>query len=105
MTLAGRLDRRVKIFKRTLSKSSSGQSIETFAELFEVWARLLPVSAGELVKSESIHAKQTVIWELRYRKGIEETYQLRYEGKIYKITGVQETKRRELLQLTTELYE
>jgi SPP1 family predicted phage head-tail adaptor len=103
---SGKLDRRVELYSRTVApNASSGQPVESFALLATVWAELVPLNVTEPFKSEAPHAVRNVVWRIRWLSGLQETYQVRYGGKIYKITGIQDIGRQQLLELTTEVYE
>mgnify|MGYP000362650171 CR=1 FL=1 len=101
----GKLDRLVTIQAYTTSRSSSGEPLETWANLTNgiVWASLRNTAASEKVENEQLVAIVSTTWNIRYLSTVNETQRILYNSKYYYITGIKIHGRNEFMELTTEL--
>lgn len=82
----------------------SGQAKESWDLLCSAWAQLVPQTADERFQSDALHAVRRQLWRIPYRADLVEMDQVRYSNVVYKITGIQELGRKDLLELTTEVF-
>ncbi len=99
----GKLDRKIVIQKYTGSRTSSGEQLETYAELSTVWASLKYTAATERQEHEQLVAIRGATWVIRYLATVNETCRISYNSVLYYITGVKIWGRNEYMELITEL--
>lgn len=63
---AGRLDRRIRIERKSVSQSESGDPIETWSTLAERYASAGPVSGSERFSQPQILAEQQTEFQVRW---------------------------------------
>lgn len=100
---AGKLDRRVTLERATTENNSSGEPVETWAEVVTVWAELVPVSARERFSGDAVRASNLYVFRIRHLDGVDSKMRLKFEDRYYRILGVLPIGRMETLELTTEL--
>jgi SPP1 family predicted phage head-tail adaptor len=87
---SGRLDRRVTIQSRTLTKDETGGRVETWATSAEVWAERMPMSAGENLLADAERVENRIRWRIRHMTVSPTTNRLVYQGTAHEILGIQE---------------
>lgn len=92
---AGKLDRRITIQSRTVSRDGMGSRVETWADEATVWAKLETTKGSEGETAEAERGKQTTRWLIRHRVIDSIENRISYKGKICQITGIDETMGRE----------
>lgn len=101
---AGALTKRIQIFRRTLATdATTKQPKETFALLATVWADRTAETASEIYATSAVRAVTIDRWGIRKRTDITPLDQVRYGGKVYQITGI-EDRDRDMMGLVTKLY-
>lgn len=104
MLAAGRLDRRIVIESRSVSRSESGEETETWATYATVWSRKQPMTGREFYSaggSQNVPA-ETARFVVRYLAGITAQHRIVEGGKTWNIRNVAELGRQEALELTAE---
>ena len=106
---AGRLDRKVTIQRKTVTRSPSGQPIETWSPLIaRRWAALLPLRGDERFTAPQYAAREQVQFELRYASdvaGVTPLDRVVYpapaiaERDIYDVLAVHEVGRKRALRI------
>lgn len=90
----GKLDRRVTIESRTLTKDAAGGRVETWTTLANVWAEIVTRKASESVVSDADRSVEEKQFRIRYRADIVSgTHRISYQAKSYDITGMIEEGR------------
>ena len=110
MRIIGKMDRRITIEKRTLTKDAAGGIVETWADEMKLWAERVDKSGKESVVANSDRADAGIDWRIRFNpllRGLNGAsgYRVNYEGLRYDIQHVAEEGRRDgmlLKTLTTE---
>ena len=87
---AGRLDRRLTIQARTLTKDAQGGRVETWDESRRVWGALIPGGAGEPVMADAERAVVSTRFKIRHIAIDPAENRISYGGQIYEITGITE---------------
>jgi SPP1 family predicted phage head-tail adaptor len=67
---AGRLDRRIKIQRKTVTLSDSGQPVESWSTLAAVWAALMPVRGAEALSAPQTVAVQLSEFHIRWHNAV-----------------------------------
>lgn len=106
----GKMDRRIIIEKRTLSKDAAGGIVETWADEMKLWAQRIDKSGKESAIANSDKASAGIDWLIRFNpllRGLNGAsgYRVNYDGLRYDIHHVSEQGRRDgmlLKTLTTE---
>lgn len=62
----GRLDRRITIQRKTVTQSLSGEPVETWANLVDRWASIVPARGDERFAAPQIEASEQVEFVLRW---------------------------------------
>jgi SPP1 family predicted phage head-tail adaptor len=96
---AGRLDRRVVILRRTLSRDDYGEQVETFDPLETVWAQKLDVTGRELFSAQRPIGEGTTRFRVRWRNDLTITDRLSYDSSEYDIVQITELGRQDGLEL------
>ena len=96
---AGRLDRRVTIQTRTLTRNSYGEQVETWADDDTVWGERFDLRGREFFAARQVSADVTTRFRLRYRTGLTVLHRLVCDGVTYDIHQVSEIGRRQGLEI------
>lgn len=93
---AGKLDRRLQIFRKSVAESDSGEPVETWALLATVWAQQRPNRGAERFTARQLVGEAVMTFHIRYRADLAMTVQdrLEYEGKVWDIEDIRELGRR-----------
>lgn len=104
--LPGKLDRRVKIERYTVTQNQYGEEIKSWAELATVWCAVKPISDGERIEAQQVNASITTRFTIRYSSDVSDLNpkdRIEYpvgSGTYYDIFGVKELGRREGFEIT-----
>ncbi len=99
---AGRLDRRITLQSLVEEQQADGHMRRTYQDIATVWAEVTPGKGQETLADDQIVARQSVIFKIRYRAGIDPKGRVHYKGRFYNIRDVAETGRREGLVITAD---
>ena len=101
--LAGLLDRRVTVQRRTLTRNEYGEQVETWTEYATVYASrndFLVASTGkESFSALQTSAQETTRFRMRYRSDLLTTDRLVSDGRTYDIKQISEMGRRDGLEI------
>ena len=96
---AGRMDRRVTIQERTLTRNAYGEQVETWANVATVWGEKADLKGREFLAAAQLSADISTRFRLRYRAGVTVQHRLVCEELTYNIIQVAEIGRRAGLEL------
>jgi len=98
---AGKLNRRIKVRKRSITLDSYGEETIMYSVLATLWADVSIRSGREFWAAQKINAELSGIIYIRYRTDITEDMIIEYNGKYYEITAppIDFNDRREYLRL------
>ncbi len=97
---AGRLDRRVTLQRRVITRDAAGGAIETWTSAFSCWAERRDVRGSERLEAGAEVATHEATFRIRWRAGIDATWRL-VEGTVaWDVEGIAELGRRDGLELT-----
>jgi len=92
---AGRLRHRVTIQRATEgSADAMGEKALTWAELYTVWAAVMPEASREFYRASQVHAEMTHLISIRYRSGITNSDRLRIGSRYLNIVAIQNVDER-----------
>ncbi|GAA5124660.1 phage head closure protein [Luteolibacter yonseiensis] len=97
----GKMDRRIRLQKRTFSRDTTGSNVETWADNAGVWAEDVKQGGGESVIADADRGQDTRQFRIRHRDMNAQDYRVSYDGKIYEIRNIQEEGRKNTLLLDT----
>lgn len=105
MLSIGELDRRIIIESPTLTSNNYGESTETWATAYTVWAKVAWMRSNEKEQSQEITNITDVIFYIRnLGVTILSTYRINWDSKYYYIQGIKEIDGRDaFLELPTKL--
>ena len=97
----GKMDRRITVQARTLTKDAAGGKQETWADSFDCWAEVVTQKAAEGVAADADRATDERQFRIRYRSAIASgTHRILYQRKFYDITGITEEGRQDRILIT-----
>lgn len=98
---SGKLDRRLLIFRKTVTESGSGEPIETWSPIAEVWAQQMPNRGAERFTATQLVGAAVMTFHIRYRADLALTVQdrLEYEGRVWDIQDIRELGRRVVTEI------
>jgi SPP1 family predicted phage head-tail adaptor len=97
---AGRLDRRVELQHRVLTRSATtGEEVVTYTTYATVWAGKRDIRGREVFTAQQVNSDITTMWQIRHRTDVVATDVLVHDGLQYNIVGIAEIGRREGLEL------
>ena len=91
---AGDLDRRIVIERAVTTIDALGGENHAWQELSTVWAQVLPISDGERWQAQEVSAHSTHRFRIRWGMGVTAEDRIRYDGRVFEISGVKEIGRR-----------
>ena len=96
---AYRLDRKIGIQEATSTTNEFGENIQSWSTFSQPWAEVKYSSGSESFVDGIEVEGQTLTFIIRYRAGITTKMRVVFDGVTYDIEGIEEPKRREMLQL------
>lgn len=84
----GRLDQRVTIERVTYTQTGTGDVIETWNLLAEVWAAVEPLNGREYFAANSVQSETTTRIRLRYLADLNVVDRINHEGTLYNINSI-----------------
>lgn len=91
---AGRLDRRVTLQKPTRTQDDFGQAVETWSDVATVWAGVRQTAGSEFLQAQSETNEQQIVFTMRYRADVRETWRVVWEGRNFDVIEVRQLGRR-----------
>ncbi|MBH3202572.1 phage head closure protein [Serratia marcescens] len=86
---AGKLRHRITLQKPVkVQDTTSGEMIDTWQDVSNLWAEVSPLSAREFVSAQAMQNAVTTRITVRYRQDIEPKYRILFRGKIFNIEGI-----------------
>ena len=101
----GRMDRRITIQRKTVTRDANGSEVPTWADWKTVWASKADSGSREFRSAGALFAETTTLFGIRYLAGLTGQDRIVYRGVNYDIVGAPaEVKRLEemLIQAKTE---
>ena len=97
----GRMNRRLQVQVRTLTKDATGGRKETWANAFKVWGEAVSHKAAEGILGDSERTTDDRHFRIRYQSTLAAgTHRILYQLKFYDITGIIEEGIRDRMLLT-----
>lgn len=96
---AGLLDRRVRLERRHEQVDDSGQAVQVWLPLAEVWARVEPLGGREGFGQQQFVATGDLRVTIRWRGDVTPLHRVVHEGRPYDVVSVAEDGRREAILL------
>lgn len=85
---ASKLRQRITLITVTTTQSLTGGSPKTtYTEGPTIWANIEPLSTRDVIQAKAAGSQVTLRCIIRYRKDINSTNRIKYDGKTYKIDG------------------
>jgi SPP1 family predicted phage head-tail adaptor len=95
----GPLDRRLTLQSKQTALDASGQPIETWSTVAEIWGQIVPQRGAERFAAQQIVGHAVTTFRIRWRAGVSVLNRLLYDSKIWDILDVREVRRREALEI------
>lgn len=90
---AGKLDRRIQIKTKTVTRDTFGAEVTTYEVFATVWAEMVPITGREYFSSSQFINESMVKFRIRYKAGINESAIITYDGIDYDIVYIAELGR------------
>jgi SPP1 family predicted phage head-tail adaptor len=102
----GSMDRKI-VIERSSSDTvdAAGAPVVTWATLYRIWAKVVPMSGSEALRLERQMSNQISRFFIRYVPDLDVSDRITYESKNWDILNIREIGRRESLEITAELVE
>lgn len=85
---ASKLRQRITLITVTTIPSPTGGSPKTtYVDGPTIWANIEPLSTRDVIQAKAAGSQVTLRCIIRYRKDINSTNRIKYDGKTYKIDG------------------
>lgn len=98
------LNRRVTIQQQSSTQDASGQVVDSWSDVDEVWTTKAHAASREFFAAQKVNAEITDLFTIRYRSGVTTKMRLLYDSKYYDILGADDpTGKRRELQLLCKL--
>ena len=95
---AGKLDRRILVQVRTVTRDATGGRVEAWATAFSCWAGLLKDSGRVEQVADAERPGRARSFLIRWRSDIQPgTHRISYQGKVFTIDAITEEGRKESL--------
>jgi SPP1 family predicted phage head-tail adaptor len=96
--IIGKMDRRITVQVRTMTKDSTGGRVETWADSFDCWAEVIVQKQTESEISESDRNADSRQFRIRYKSGLASgTHRILYQLRFYNIKSITEEGRQDRL--------
>lgn len=104
MIAAGKLDRKITIERKTVTRSGSGEPNETWSTLAIVWAHKLPMTGREFYSAAGAQlvSEETARFRIRWLAGLTAQDRILEGTKVWDIRNVAELGRAEGVELTAQ---
>lgn len=93
------MDARVTLQEPTVTQGAAGQSIQTWRDVWTVWAERRDARGRETFEAMSRQAEMETLFTIRYREGIIPSWRLLHDGLTWDIRSVGMVGRREGMEL------
>lgn len=102
---AGKLDRRVTLL-RPVAPVDDGYTVESsgFEIAGERWARYVPAIASELYQHGAKDGQFPAVFDIRscsLTRTIDATWRIRFDGRDYRVIGLAEASRNDIIRIST----
>lgn len=88
MLQAGRLRHRVKLHRKTSSRSPTGAvKVAQWEHVLTLWAEFTPLSVKDIIKGQAEQVNITARATIRHRTDIDGTMRVQHAGRMYEIVG------------------
>lgn len=102
---AGKLDRRVKLFRASVVINDLYEPEEKLSHYATVWAHVKHETVKEVDEAFSARAVKFTNLTIRWRTDLDEKDWVEHDNDMYKVTGIIELGRREMARLHLEYVE
>ena len=84
---AGTLNQRITIQTNTPTRGTNGETVDSWADDFTVWARKAHQNSREFYAAHKVNSETTDLFVIRYRSGITTKNRVKYGSRYYDIIG------------------
>lgn len=85
---AGRLNKKVTIQNRVVTRNALNEAVTTWTDLASVWAAIEPLQGREFWAQQQVQSEVTIRVRIRYRTGLLPSMRLRYGQRIFVIESI-----------------
>ncbi len=100
--IIGRFDRRIEIYGSTTATDGFGQPVETESLFKTVWAKIEALGGTEGTEGNKVTAAGKVKFSIRYRTGVTEAMQIKFDSEYYDILSIGKPDRKRILEIVGE---
>lgn len=103
MLNAGRLDRRLDLQQRTITRDAAGGEIVSWVALATVWAAKRDITGRDRLRADAKTAESSTAFTIRYRADLAVTDRVVYAGTPHDIQHLAELGHKEGLEILCKL--
>jgi SPP1 family predicted phage head-tail adaptor len=96
---AGRLDRRIQLEQRSVTRAADGSETVTWSLVADLWAQIVPLRGQERYGAGAEQPERDARVRIRWRSGVSAGMRIVHEERVWDIQAVLEVGRREGLDL------
>lgn len=100
---AGKLNKLIEIYEPELQVNEYGEQVQTYIKRKETRTEVIYNNGGRTTSNNEIVFNYTKTFKIRRYHTINETYQLKYEGKFYRILSIEDNRQFNSKIITAEL--
>ena len=97
----GKLDRRLVLQVRVVSKDATGSRVETWADEASIWGEYVTHKGAVSELSDAEKSQDTQQFRIRHRTIAASTHRILYQSRFYTIRSITEEGRQNMLLLDT----
>ena len=86
---AGKLDQRVTIQTKTITRDDYGDPVETWADTKTIWAEAITGGGGEFYAAQKLYAETKVVFRVRYDSSFVVTQRVKWLSRYYQIISIE----------------
>lgn len=88
MIAAGKLNERLTLQQKSVSRNGIGEEVETWADVATVWAEAIPLRGREFFSANQTQQVVDVRFRIRDRSGLSPDLRIVWRSELYDITGL-----------------
>lgn len=100
---AGLLTEIIEIYKPELSTNEFGEQVQNFVKCYETKARIIHSTGSKNIENNEIVSNYSKTFQIRYYVQLNETYQIKFQGKMYRITSIEEVRQYNYKEVIAEI--
>lgn len=85
---AGKLNRLITLQKRSITRDSIGNGVETWADHSTRWAEVITTGGSEFYAAQRLNAETTAVFKIRYTAAINTLMRIKFGSDLFDILNI-----------------